>query len=153
MRSSHQSSHLQLNLFNTVAHRSEYFKNSFIPNILNEWNKIDADVRFSTSCDLFLNKLLKFIKLDKRKTSNINDSSRTKSLPRLQLGFSYLCEQMFRHGFVGMLISPYHCINDAETISYCILPCYFYNANKRTLKDDLEKADSSSSDVNERISS
>ena len=32
---------------NTVSSRSEYFKNSFIPNAANEWNELNADIRSS----------------------------------------------------------------------------------------------------------
>ena len=38
-----------VNSFNLVCRKSEYFKNSFIPNIIYEWNKLDPDIRSSTS--------------------------------------------------------------------------------------------------------
>ena len=50
-----------LNSFNMVSCKSEYFKNSFIPNVINEWNKLDPGIRSSTSYNLFRNTLLKFI--------------------------------------------------------------------------------------------
>ena len=69
-----RSSRRQVNSFNTVSCKSEYFKNSFIPNVINEWNKLDPDIRCSTLCNLFRNKLLKFIRPAQRKTFDINDS-------------------------------------------------------------------------------
>ena len=63
-----------VNSFDTVSFKSEYFKNSFIPNVINEWNKLDPDIRSSTSYNLFRNMLLKFIRPAQRKTFNINDS-------------------------------------------------------------------------------
>ena len=45
----------QVSLSNMVSCKSEYFKNSFIPNVINEWN------------------LFKFISPSQRKTFNIND--------------------------------------------------------------------------------
>ena len=57
------SSRRHVNLFNTVSCKSEYFKHSFIPNVINEWNKLDPDICSSTSYNLFRNTLLKFIRL------------------------------------------------------------------------------------------
>ena len=62
------SSRQHVNSFNTVSCKSEYFKNSFIPRVINEWNKLDPDIRSSTSYNLFRNTLLKFIRPAQRKT-------------------------------------------------------------------------------------
>ena len=75
-----RSSRRHVNSFNTVSSKSEYFKNSFIPNVINEWNKLDSDIRSSTSYNLFRNTLLKFIRPAQRKTFNINDSVGVKLL-------------------------------------------------------------------------
>ena len=69
--------------FNTIFCKSEYFKNSFIPNVINEWNKLHPDIRSFTSYNLFCNTLLKFIRPIQRKTFNINDSVGVKLLTRL----------------------------------------------------------------------
>ena len=94
-----RSSCRHVNLFNTVFCKSEYFKNSFIPNVINEWNKLDLDIRSSTSNNIFRNVLLKCIRPAQRKTFSINDSVGVKLLTRLRLGFSHLREHKFRHGF------------------------------------------------------
>ena len=67
-----RSSRRHVNSFNTVSCRSEYFKNSLIPNVINRWNKLDPDSRSSTSYNLFRNTLLKFIRPVQRKTFNID---------------------------------------------------------------------------------
>ena len=67
-----RSSRRHVNSFNTVSCRSENFKNSLIPNVINRWNKLDPDSRSSTSYNLFRNTLLKFIRLVQRKTFNID---------------------------------------------------------------------------------
>ena len=74
MRSSRQ----HVNSFNKVSRKSEYFKNSFIPNVIYEWNKLDHDICSSTSYNLFRNKLSKFIRSLRRKAFHINDSVRIK---------------------------------------------------------------------------
>ena len=95
MRSSRQ----HVNSFDSVSCKSEYFKNSFITNVINEWNKLDPDIRSSTSYNLSRNMLLKFIRPAQRKNFNINDSVGVQLLTRLRLGFSHLHEHKFRHGF------------------------------------------------------
>ena len=95
MRSSRQ----HVNSFDSVSCKSEYFKNSFITNVINEWNKLDPDIRSSTSYNLSRNMLLKFIRPAQRKNYNINDSVGVQLLTRLRLGFSHLHEHKFRHGF------------------------------------------------------
>ena len=62
-----------VNSFNTVSSKAGYFKKSFIPNVINEWNKLDPDIRSSASCNLFGNSSLKVIRPVQRKTFNIND--------------------------------------------------------------------------------
>ena len=94
-----RSSRRHVNSFNLVTCKSEYFKNSLIPNSIYEWNKLDPDILSSASYNLFRNTLLKFIRPAQRKTFNINDSVGVKLLTRLRLGFSHLRGHKFRHGF------------------------------------------------------
>ena len=94
-----RSSRRHVNSFNLVTCKSEYFKNSFIPNVIYEWNKLDPDIRSSASYNLFRNTLLKLIRPAQRKTFNINDLVGVKLLTRSRLGFSHLREHNFRQGF------------------------------------------------------
>ena len=65
-----KSSRRHGNSFNMVSCESEYFKNSFIPNVINEWNKecIMEYIPCSTSYHLFRNT---FIRPAQRNTFNI----------------------------------------------------------------------------------
>ena len=40
-----------------VSCESDYVKNSFIPNLIDEWNNLDPDIRSSTLSNLFRNTL------------------------------------------------------------------------------------------------
>ena len=91
-----RSSRRHVNSFNLVSRKSEYFKNSFIPNVIYKWNKLDPNIRSSPSYNLFRNTFLKFIRPVQRKTSNINGSVGVKLLTRLRLGFSHLREHKSR---------------------------------------------------------
>ena len=91
------SSRRHANSFNTAFSRSKYFKNSFIPNVVNEWDRLDPDIRSSTSYSLFRNILLTFIRPVQKETFSINDALGIKSLTRLRLVFSHLREHKFGH--------------------------------------------------------
>ena len=102
-------------------------------------NKLDPDIRSSTSYNLFRDTLSKFIKHAQRKNFNINDSFAIKLLPRLRLGFSHLCKWKHRHGYRNMLNPRCPCSVEAKTITHCFLPFHFYNANRMTLINDLNE--------------
>ena len=141
-----RSSPRQINSFTRVFCRSEYFKSSFIPNVINEWNKLDPDIRSSTSYILFRNTLLKFIRPTQRKTFDINDSVGIKLLTRLRLD---LHERKSRHGFRDILNCACPCSVEAETTPHYFLHFHFYNANRSTLMNDLNEIDSSFSTLND----
>ena len=144
-----RSSCRQAHSFNLVTCKSEYFKNSFIPNVIYEWNKLDPDIRSSASYNLFRNTLLKFIRPLQRKMFSINDSVGVKLLTRLRLGFSHLREHKFRHGFRDILNPLCPCSIKAETTAHYFLRCHFYNANRSALMNELNEIDSSFSTLNE----
>ena len=138
-----------INSFNTVSCKSKYFKNSFIPNVINEWNELDPGIRSSTSYNLFQNTVLNFIRHVQRKTFNIDDSVGVKLLTRLRLGFSHLREHKFKHRFRVILNPHCPCSIEAETTTHHCLRCHFYNANRSALMNDLNEIDSSFSTLNE----
>ena len=144
-----RSSRRHVNSFNTVSCKSEYFKNSFTPNVISEWNKLDPDIRSSTSYNLFRNTLLKFIRPAQRKTFNINDSVGVKLLTRLRLGFSHLRDHKFRHGFRDIVNPLCPCSIETDTTAHYFLRCHFYNANRSALMNKLNEIDSSFSTLNE----
>ena len=143
MRSSRQ----HVNSFNTVSCKSEYFKNSFVPNVINEWNELDPDIRSSST--LFRNTLLKFIGPAQRKTFNINDSVGVKLLTRLRLGFSHLRDHNFRNGLRDILNPLCPCSIETKTTAHYFLRCHFYNVNRSALMSQLNEIDSSFSALNE----
>ena len=130
-----RSSRRHVNSFNTVSCKSEYFKNSFIPNVINEWNKLDPDICSSSS----------YI----RKAFNINDSVGVKLLTRLRLGFSHLHEHKFRHGFRDIVNPLCPSRIETKTTTLFFVRCNFYNANRSALMNELNEIDSSFSTLNE----
>ena len=137
-----------INSFNTASCKSECFKNSSIPNVINGWNKLDPDIRSSSSYNLFRNTLLKFIRPVQRNTFNINDLAGVKLLTRLQLGLSHLREHKFGHCFRDILNPLCLCSIEVETTAHYFLRCHFYNANRSALVNELNEIDSSFSTLN-----
>ena len=57
--------------FQPLLCRTEIFKNAFLPYTINEWNKLDPDIRKIDSYVGFWKKLLSFIKPTENKTFSI----------------------------------------------------------------------------------
>ena len=129
-----------------VSGKSEYFKNSFIPNVIYEWNKLDPDIRSSASYNLFGNTLLKFIRPVPTKTFNINDSV---GVQLLRLGFSHPRRHNFRHGVRDILSPLCPCSIETESTAHYFLSYHFYNANKSALMNKWNEIDSSVSTLTE----
>ena len=79
--------------------RTDTFKNSFFPNVINEWNKLDERIKDATSFSLFKASLLKMGCPHANCTYKIHNPIGIKLLMRLRLGLSYLNEYKFRHNF------------------------------------------------------
>ena len=72
--------------------RDDYFKNSFFPSALTEWNKLDLNIRNSESLNTFKKRLLNFIRPCTNSIFDIHNPLGTMLLTRLPLGLSHLRE-------------------------------------------------------------
>ena len=77
----------------------EYFKSTFFPSAILEWNKLDSFIRNSETFSLFKKRILDFIKQNPNHIFNIYNPVGVKYLTRLRIGFSHLKEHKFRHNF------------------------------------------------------
>ena len=75
--------------------RTDLFQNSFLPFSINEWNKLDPNIRNLDSPEMFCKKLLNFIRSSEKSIFNIYDPQGSKFPNRLRLGFSHLREHKF----------------------------------------------------------
>ena len=116
---------------NTLSSRSEYFKNFFIPNAANEWNKLNTDICSSPSYNILRNTLLKLQGLLKGRpliliinTNTYNNNlDSIKLLTRLRLSFNHLGEHKFRDGFTDVLIILFVSIvmkQKSKVITFCL---------------------------------
>ena len=83
--------------------RHDYFKNSFFPSAISEWNKLDLNIGNSASLNTFKKKLLNFIRPCANSIFDIHNPLGFKLLTRLRLGLSHLHEHKSRHRFQDTL--------------------------------------------------
>ena len=55
----------------SLSFKHNFFKNTFFPSTILEWNKLDPSLRNSTSYNVFKNSILKFIRPSLTKFSNV----------------------------------------------------------------------------------
>ena len=94
--------------------RHNYFKNSFFPSTISEWNNLDCKIRNSGSLSIFKKNLLNFIR-PANSIFNFHIPYGIKLLTRLRLGLSHLRDHKFRHYFQDTLNPLCDCGNDTET--------------------------------------
>ena len=112
--------HNNIPLFN-VKH--EYFRDSFFPSTVIEWNKFDNNIRNSESVSAFKNQILKFIRPSPYSTFNVHNPHGMKLLTRLRVGLSHLREHKFRHNFQDSQDPFCNCGRHIETTIHFFLHC------------------------------
>ena len=80
-----------------IPSQTNHFKNSFFPNAISEWNKLDKHIRNSKSYSIFRNSLIKFLRPSSNSVFAVRDLNGLKLLTRLRLGLSHLREHKFNH--------------------------------------------------------
>ena len=130
------------NTFNPISCGTEYFKNSFSPCGIGQWNKLNPAIRRPGSYNIFWKSILNFIRRSASNIYNIINAFGIKLRTRLRLGFSHLRENKFKHNFRGTLNSLCSCSIEVESTSHYFLGCHFFDALQATLMNDLRNIDS-----------
>ena len=90
-----QRSHRYPGYFKTLRCRTEFFRNSFLPLTVSEWNKLDSDIKNSDFMQLSAKKLLALIRPVSDSMYGIYDPFGVKLIiNRLRLGLSHLREHV-----------------------------------------------------------
>ena len=124
--------------FNT---RHNFFRNSFFPSTLIEWNNLDINIRNSESYAIFKRSILRFIRPSENPIFNCHNSSGIKLIIRLRLGFSHLREHKFRHNFQDTLNPTCSCGENIETTTHYLLHCPNYLNERMTLWNNVQNID------------
>ena len=129
----------QSNKISSFKTRHNFFKDSFFPAVISEWNSLDINIRNSSSINVFKKELLKFIRPEPNSTYNINDIKGLKLLTRLRLGLSHLGDHKFRHNFQDCVSPMCYCGQDIETTTHFLLHCPNHHCARKTLFDKINQ--------------
>ena len=81
--------------------RTDTFKRSFFPNIINEWIKLDEKIKGAASFSLFKASLLKIVRPHANSTYRIHNPIEIRLLACLRLNLSHLNEHKLKHNFTN----------------------------------------------------
>ena len=123
----------QSNKISSFKTRHNFFKDSFFPAVISEWNSLNIDIRNSSSINVFKKELLKFIRPEPNSTYNINDTKGLKLLARLRLGLSHLDDHKLRHNFQDYVSVMCYCGQDIEATTHLLLHCLNHHCTRKTL--------------------
>ena len=125
----------------SLIFKHNFFKNTFFPSTILEWNKLDPSLRNSTSYNVFKNSILKFIRPSPNKIFQCHNPKGIKLVTRLRLGLSHLREHKFKHSFQDTLNPFCSCGLDIETTSHYFLHCPLFHAERSTLLNNVNEID------------
>ena len=103
--------------------KHDFFKNSFFPSTIKEWNNLDPEIRKSKSISIFKSIILKFIRPKPNNVYYCHNPKGIKLLTRLRLGLSHLREHKFKHNFQDCLNPLCLCGNEIETSTHYLHHC------------------------------
>ena len=124
-------------LFRNFRTKTLYYKNSFFPYCVTEWNKLAPEIKNSLSISHFKNNILAFIRPKMNPVYKVHDPIGIKMITRLRLRFSHLREHKFRHNFLDTINPLCSCGLDVETTNHYLLRCSFYSEIRKALLDNV----------------
>ena len=132
----------QIDNISTIITTSNFFRNSFFPSTMTEWNKLDRDIRNSDSLNVF-KLFLKFVRPVANSVFEINNPHGLKLLTRLRLGLSHLRYHKFIHNFQDRINPICVCGLEIETTTHFLLHCPLFQYARQSLLTNIKKIDES----------
>ena len=129
--------------------RTLAFKNSFFPNAIEEWNKLDMNIRTSESYEVFKKSILKVLRPIPNSIFGINNSAGLKFLTRLRLSLSHLREHKFKHNFQDTLNPLCSCSLEVESTEHFLLHCHNFQLQRQSLLNNLNNIDNTIINLND----
>ena len=117
----------QIDNISNIKTRSNFFRNSFFHSTITEWNKLDCDIRYNDSLNVFGLFLLKFVRSIANSAFEINNPCGLKMLTRLGLGLSHLRHHKFTHNFKNCINPICVCGLEIETTTHFLFHCPSFN--------------------------
>ena len=119
---------------NNIPHfkvKHSFFKNTFFPSVIIEWNKLDPEIQNAPSLNIFKKNISKFIRPTANNIFGCHNLKGFKYLSKLRLGFSHLYEYKFKNTFQDTLNPLFTCGCDVENT------CYFLQCPNFLTKETL----------------
>ena len=104
-----------------------FFRNSYFPSIVTEWNNLYKSIKNSESFSIFKKNILQFIGPSPNSVFNCHDPKGVKLLARLRLGLSHLYDHKFKHSFQDPLNPICNCGTNVETTTHYFLHWLFFS--------------------------
>ena len=131
--------------------KQTFFKNSFIPAVILESNKLDVNIRNSASFNIFKRVILKFTRPEPNQVFNVDSSEGLKFLKRIWFGLSHLADYKYRDNFQVCIYPVCSCRQEIETSTYFFLHCSSFHSGRQTLCEKVKKTDSSFLTQNDQV--
>ena len=109
-----------------------------LPSTIIEWNKLDHNIRISSSFNIFRKSILKLIRPSANSFFNCHSPKGIKFITRLRLGLSHLREHKFKYSFQDSLNPFCSCGLDIESTAHFLLHCPTYITERHTLLSTTE---------------
>ena len=130
--------------------KHQFFKNSYFPSTIIEWNKLDSSIRNLKTLNIFKSKILNFLRPTANSIFVCHNPIGVKLLIRIRLALSHLREHKFKHSFQDTLNPLCSCGKEFETTFDIVLSCPNYYDERLTL---LSKIRNISSNILENTNS
>ena len=119
-----------------------FFKNSFFPSVIIEWNKLDPNLWRCDNYNVFKNNIPKFIQPFPNSFFHYhNKPIGIKYITQIQLGPSHLREHKFKHSFQDTLNPICNCGNYVEPAIHFFLHCPLYSNERRPFLSSSDNID------------
>ena len=121
--------------------RHNFFKNSFFPSTVIEWNKLDSRIPKVKSFSDFKKNILSLIRSKANSAFICNSSKVLRFVTRFRLGLSHLRDHKFKHSFQDSLNSLCSCSLDVELTIHNYLHCPLFTIKGHTLLNTISQID------------
>ena len=125
-------------LFN-IEHN--FYKNSFFPSSIIEWNNLDPNLRNSENFGIFKNNILKFIRPKPSSFFNCSNLMGIRLITQLRPELNHLREHKFKYNFQNCLNPLRSCGSSIESTSHFLLHCPIFHDKRHSLLSTLNNID------------
>ena len=120
-----------------VNTKHKFFKNSFFPSTIIEWNNLDPHLRKSENFSSFKSNILKFTRPSPNSVYNCHNPREICLITRLRLDLSHLREYKFKHDFQDTLNPLCSYGSDVDSTEHFLLHNPQFVNERRTLLSTL----------------